>query len=384
MYLACLTLRDFRNIEAAELRFGPGLNLITGANGHGKSNLLEAIGMLATGRSFRKAPGSALRRHGQPWFHIQGESRARELDHHVSFYGESGRQAVKINGKPTSAASAMGQALAAVICTPDALRLVQDGPAIRRSFLDWVTFANIRGHAGAARDYQSALKARNKLLRNPHYNAREWQVWEEQLAELGARIATHRRVVLAQLRPHLDAALVALGLDPERFSISLNCQLAKQDPFWADQGDTLQASEIAQACKKYGELLLASREGDRRGGNSTVGPHRDDLTLKLDGYPLARFGSQGQQKRTALALKLAEAALLEKNLGEAPLFLLDDPAAELDRTGIQLLMGNIAARGGQVFVATCEASDIPWSGPSPESFQVRDGLFETLQREDHP
>ncbi|MEG3641431.1 DNA replication/repair protein RecF [Magnetococcus sp. PR-3] len=375
MRLDRLTLRDFRNIAAAELVFGPGLNLITGLNGHGKSNLLEAIGLLATGRSFRRAPSGALRRHGQPWFHLRGETTARELDHRLEFFGQAGRQVVKINGKAASAASAMGQALAAVIVTPDSLRLVQDGPGLRRGFMDWVAFTCGRqqgalSHAVVANDYQKALKARNRLLKQPRVQPPEWDAWEAQLAALGAKMVYNRHETLTRLQPHLDTILQDLGI-AERLSITLSCQLDRHSKGWTT--DETEATSI------YRRLLAENREGERRSGGTGYGPHRDDLILKLDGHPLARFGSQGQQKRAALALKLAEAALLEEQQGEPPLIVLDDPAAELDSDGMSRLMQLLVQKGSQIFVASCRTEIIPWSGPVQQQFEVDQGVFKIFE-----
>ncbi|ABK42532.1 DNA replication and repair protein RecF [Magnetococcus marinus MC-1] len=371
MQLDRLTLRDFRNITEAELRFGPGLNLITGPNGHGKSNLLEAIGLLATGRSFRRAPAAALRRYGQPWFHLRGETTARDLGHRLEFFGQAGRQAVKINGKSASAASALGQALAAVIVTPDTLRLVQDGPGVRRGFVDWVAFTCGRqqgalSHAVVAGDYQKALKARNRLLKLPRVEAGEWLAWESQLATLGAKMARNRYQVLQRLQPHLDRMLEDLGM-AQRLTITLSCQLDRHGTHWAE--------DESAAASLYRRLLAENRASERRSGGTAIGPHRDDLVLRLDGHALAQFGSQGQQKRAALALKLAEAQLLQEQLGEWPLFVLDDPAAELDTDGMSRLMGLLARCGGQIFVASCRAQTIPWSGLAPQRFYVDQGVF---------
>ncbi|MBF0369709.1 MAG: DNA replication and repair protein RecF, partial [Magnetococcales bacterium] len=368
MELASLRLCNFRNIPEASLGFVAGLNLITGGNGQGKSNLLEAVGLLATGRSFRRAPPGALRRYGEPWFSLNGLTRSQGVSHRLDFYGQENRQGARLDGKPMSATSALGQALAAVIYTPETSRLVRGGPGDRRAFMDWAIFSRERRHAAMMRDYQTALKARNKLLRKGNSDAREMSAWEDRLAENGARIAILRRAVLPPLKKHLMVFLAALTLDPERFDMVLSCQLDRLAERWDNS---------REAAAIYREKLAHHRDVDRRAGSTAIGPHRDDLQFRLDGHPLSRFGSQGQQKRFVLALKLAEAALLEETLGEAPLFLLDDPASELDRTGIEMLMTLLGERDHQLFVTSCDPGEIPWNGREKRTFQVTNGDFQT-------
>ncbi|MBF0624743.1 MAG: DNA replication/repair protein RecF [Magnetococcales bacterium] len=366
MFLESLQIFDFRNIAAAELEFGPGLNLIVGPNGQGKSNLLEAVGLLATGRSFRRAPPEALRRHDRPCFRLDGRCQAGGLAHRLEFQGQAKRQMARLNGKPMTTASAMGQALAAVIVTPESLALVRQGPQERRAYMDWVIFSRRRDHAALVRHYRQAMKSRNLLLRAQTRNQAELAAWEDRLADLGGRISWARRRMLERLGQGLIPYLQPLAVTGSLLESRLGSQLDRLDPQW--QG-------AARAAELYRTQLAVHREQDRLSGTTTIGPHRDDLLFRLDGRPLARFGSQGQQKRLVLALKLAEADLLRETLGEAPLFLLDDPAAELDREGTTLFMDLLAERGGQLFVTTCDAGEIPWPHGHRITFMVHAGTF---------
>lgn len=367
MRLQRLQLHDFRNIAQAALEFGPGLNLLAGANGQGKSNLLEAVGLLAAGRSFRRALPAAMRRHGAPAYRVVGECHLRELPHRVEFRGQANRQVVLWDGKPLASASALGQFLGVVVVSSDTLRLVKGEPQERRAYLDWSIFAGHRAHAEVVRGYQKALRSRNRLLR---IRADDGQLgaWEEQLARLGAAVAIQRRAAVVRLLGHLGDHLEELGLAGHRCTLALHSQLDKGGEGWDE----------AAARERLLAQLEGSRSGDRLTGVTSVGPHRDDLVLRMDGRPLSQFGSQGQQKRFVLALKLAEEAVVREALGEPPLVLLDDPAAELDRDGVALLMGLLARGGNQVFLATCEPGFIAWPGPRIRHFAVRSGTFSAV------
>lgn len=361
MHLHLLRIHDFRNIASAEVTFSAGLNLIIGPNGQGKTNLLEAIGLLACGRSFRRASPATMRRHGSAGYRVLGEWQAEGLTRKLEFQGQGAGQAVRLDGKPMASVSALGEVLAAVVAGSDALRLVKGEPQERRSYLDWAIFALERSHAAVARDYQRALRARNLVLRQQGQEA-ELEAWEEQLARLGARIAARRRATLARITPHLGEHLDELGLGSHRFTVTLQTQLDRQQPGWSEE----------QGRERYRELLAGSRANDRLTGSTSVGPHRDDLSLRMDRHPLAQVASQGQQKRFVLALKLAEEVCVREAQGAPPLVLLDDPATELDPEGSRILMEILANRGNQIFVTSCQ----PQQGyPPAHRLQVQAGEF---------
>jgi DNA replication and repair protein RecF len=365
MVLESLTIRDFRNIATAELPFSPGLNLFTGCNGQGKSNLLEAVGVLATGRSFRGATPAIMRRHNADWFALKGRIAHNELIHQLDFYGQNNRLSARLNGKPMTALSHLGQVLAAVTLSPETPHLVKGPPRPRRAFLDWVIFQQDRHYATLAREHQKALKARNRLLKNEQPNPRELDAWEDQLAVLGAIIAIRRRTMLQRLNTALAPHLEALALEGRNYALQPLCQLDDHVP-WPDE---------SAAAQSYRILLASSRRQDQRRGDTSIGPHRDDLLFTMDGHPLARVGSQGQIKRFALALKLAEAACLRDSLGTAPLFLLDDPGSELDQEGIALFMDILAKQSHQLFLSAREEEHIPWPGANLTRFFVEAGAF---------
>lgn len=363
MTLESVTLRDFRNVTGAELRFDPGFNLLGGDNGQGKSNLLEAVALLATGRSFRRTPPSLLRRNGCRLFYLEGRVRVMGLLHRLAFTGQAEGQQAWCNGKPLAAASALGETMAVVVIAPETLRLAKGVPADRRAFLDWVIFGNKRQHVHTMRDYQKALLSRNALLRRPGGEA-ELAAWEDRLADLGAHIVASRLETVAALHPPLQTMLAGLGLDGGRFQVRYGWQSCREE---APSHDTM--------ADHYRRLLGQSREGDRRQGATSVGPHRDDLRLLMDGHPLTRYASQGQQRRLVFGLKLAEFRLLEQKRQFRPLLLLDDPMAELDRQGVDALLEILAGEAGQILLTSCRPEEISWPGVPGARLTVKEGQF---------
>ena len=375
MILERLRIQDFRNISQATLTLSAGLNVLAGGNGQGKTNLLEAIGLLASGRSFRRTPPSAMRRHGQAGFYLSAEVHSKKLTHRLEFTTLGQQQAVRLNGKAMTTVSSMGQTLAVVVLTPDAPELIRGTPGERRDYLDWVIFCHDRSHAATARDYQSVLKTRNHLLRTQCQDARQFDAWEARLAILGTHITLKRRRLMRHMGERLRPFLQAMDLDPEAYVWQLKCQLDR----FPELASEAKPSETAIETQ-YRTLLVQSRTVDQRTGSTSIGPHRDDPSFLQKGRPLARFASRGQQKRFLLALKLVEADLLKERLGEAPLLLLDDPSAELDQEAIPRLMNLLASGENQLFLATCAAEAISWPSARPVTlFKVAEGAFEPTE-----
>lgn len=366
MLLEWLRLVDFRNISQAALQFHPGINLFIGGNGQGKSNLLEAVGLLATGRSFRRSPPEVLRRYGCKGFHLQGEILSYELTHRLEFQGIGNRQTAQLNGKSVAMASTMDRILAAVLLTPDSPDLIHGGPGERRDFIDWVVFSSHRRHALTVRDYQNALKARNRLLKNNTLHPGEMDAWEDQLAILGARILVSRQQSLTRIKESLPSFLDALGLDSQLFGLAYSSQL---------ESDDMEETGLAH---QYRTLLQHHRSNDHRLRTTSVGPHRDDIRFLFSQRPLGRFGSRGQKKRFILALKFSELQLLQTAVSEKPLLLLDDPASELDREGMARLLRLVTQEGQQIFITAVKDDDFSCTHIPHQAFHVQTGQFKPL------
>lgn len=356
-----VTLRDFRNLAPIELALpAEGLALV-GENGHGKTNFLEAIYYLQILRSFRGARDVDLVRFGAPGFHVAaklGEVAARQIA--VGFQRQTRRKKATIDGaEPLKLADAIGT-FPAVIFSPADAELVAGAPSERRRFLDVMLSLTSRPYLSALQRYRAALARRNAALREVASARSDGaiEVWEPALAEAGAILWRARRT---WVRTHADdfvslcSAIGESGRSALRYVTPLTCE----------DGDAERALL---------EALARRRALDVQRGMTHAGPHRDDLELMLDGRDLRTFGSAGQQRTAAIALRLLEASTLRAAAGAEPIVLLDDPFAELDqrRTAhiLQLLQG---AGRGQTILAVPRATDIPSDLTRLDRWRVRDG-----------
>lgn len=338
MRVTRLWLADFRNYEAAELVPDPeGLTVIVGANGEGKTNLLEAVGYLATLSSFRAAPGEALIRQGcaRAVVRAVGERDGRELLVEAELH-VGGRDRVQVNRQSLRRARDMLGALRVSVFAPDDLVLVKGGPGERRQFLDEVLVALHPKHDALQRDVERILRQRNALLRQSGGRLTAevevtLDVWDAKLASAGHALAEARESLIAGLEPE-----VAKAYD----------QVAHTA---ADVTTRYQRSWFGSLA----DALADSRGDDLRRGVSLVGPHRDELNLAIAGLPARTHASQGEHRSLALALRLAAHRLVSEQVGEPPVLLLDDVFSELDAERAEALLTHLPP--GQALLTTAGA-----------------------------
>jgi DNA replication and repair protein RecF len=341
-----LAVRDFRNLTPMDVALpADGLALV-GENGHGKTNFLEVIYYLQILRSFRGARDVDLVRFGAPGFHIAatlGDVAARTLS--VGFQRQTRRKKAMIDGgEPLKLADAIGT-FPAVIFSPADAELVAGAPSERRRFLDVMLSLTSRAYLSALQRYRAALARRNAALRDVSSGrATSIDVWEPALAAAGAVLWRSRRT---WVRTHADdftslcSAIGEQGRSALRYVTPLDC---------ADD-------EIEHALL---EALARRRPLDVQRGMTHAGPHRDDLELMLEGRDLRTFGSAGQQRTAAIALRLLEASTLRTAAGAEPIVLLDDPFAELDQRRTARILELLQGDGrGQTILAVPRATDIP-------------------------
>lgn len=358
-----LAVRDFRNLERVALELPPEGLAVIGDNGQGKTNLLEAVYYLQLLRSIRGARDPDLVRFDAEAFHISATViTAGRHDISAAFERSRKRKRVTCDGaEPQRLSDALG-ALPAVIFSPRDVALVAGAPSERRRFLDVVLALTSRRYLTALQAYRAALARRNASLRDVARTARALDrvsVWEPALAENGAMLLTARRDWVSQNSVELTRVCEAIG-EHAPVQMRLESALAVEaDP----------ASALLQA-------LAARRALDVKRGVTSAGPHRDDLALTLGGHDLRLFGSAGQQRTAAIALRVLEAATLRDRGGHQPMLLLDDPFAELDvrRSGriLRLLRG---AGLGQTILAVPRASDIPSELTTLERRHIRAGAL---------
>ena len=352
MSLAELTVQNLRCIEHAELRFGSGTSLIYGANGAGKTSILEAIFLLGRGRSFRTRLNERLVQHGQPLARVVGRIDASPLTHTVGIEVRKGADSKggtigRLDGSPLRSFAELALAFPVQIIDPDAHKLIEDSSARRRRWLDWAVFHVEHGFAAAWSRYQRALAQRNAALKS---GVARLDVWDTALATEGELLTSARERLITALRPYwqeLSTELVGLEL-------SLGFQ-----PGWDREIPLVDALAIN-----------APRDRERR--SSLIGPHRCDITLKVRGRAARDVLSRGQQKLAAVALSLCQLEYLKHEHGLQPTVLLDDPSAELDQDRLQRFIKRVQALESPI-VVTALSRDFTLFGDLESVFHVEQG-----------
>jgi DNA replication and repair protein RecF len=367
MRLTQLSIRDFRNLAAVDLAPSPRATILLGENGQGKTNLLEAIFLLATLKPLRAARLAELVRFGQEKALVAGDFDGPGGVRRAAVQVQAGGRTPFLDGKPQDRLDVYFEGLAAVCFAPDDLLLVKAGPEGRRRFLDRAAFNRWPAVLGEARDYVRALRARNAALRTaaPDVEAS----FREPLVRAGARLLVRRRALVEELAPRLAAAFAEIS-GPEAPPALLAYRPAA--------GVKLEGDEAALA-GRLATALEDRLERDRDKGYTSAGPHMDDLVLTLDGRGAKLYGSQGQQRAVVLGLKIAEIENLRAALGRPPLLLLDDVSSELDPAKNRYLLGYLAALPAQVFLTSTDRRLLePAAGPESAFFRVKNGVVEPL------
>lgn len=355
-----LEAKNFRNIENIAVEPCNSVNIIYGDNAQGKTNLLEAIWLFTGCRSFRGAKDSEF-------INFNSQKASLSLD----FYGSGRDQAMMLevdggrkfilNGvKQKSSAKVMGEFLA-VVFSPVHLSIVKEGPYERRRFLD-VAISQLKPkYAITLSNYNKAISERNILLKDIAFHGELYDtldVWEERIAFYASEIIRQRIGYVNRLCEFCREIYSGLSSNKERLEISYfeQCPTA---------GGNKQ--EIYESMKN---LLFASRKNDIATGSTSVGPHRDDLTINIDSLSARSYGSQGQQRSAALALKLGEAAVVKNFTGEQPVALLDDVMSELDTSRQNYILNHI--KDWQVFITCCDPSSVK-NLKYGKSFKMKNG-----------
>lgn len=368
-----LEVRDFRNLEHVELAPPADGIAVIGENGQGKTNLLESIYYLQILRSARGARDQDLVRFGQPAFHIGAvvdSGIAHEIG--VGFERAGKRKRVRIDGAiPARLSDALG-ALPSVMFSPADVELVAGSPNARRRYLDIMLALTTPGYLNALQQYRAALMRRNAALRSALRSSRDVRAnmasiaaWEPALAEHGAVIWSARAAWAESIERTFEVLCAEIGeISQVRVRYSSSPALA------ADPVGVLAAA------------LEEKRAHDLKRGLTHVGPHRDDLTLTIDGRELRTFGSAGQQRSAAIALRMLEVTTFKQRTGRTPLFLLDDPFAELDARRssriLDLLTSGEQLGARQIILAVPRETDIPRALTGLERLSMAGGQVSPL------
>lgn len=358
VHLAHLRLRNFRNYRRLDVEFTPGFHLVLGGNAQGKTNLLEAIYLMATLRSFRGAGGAQLVRHGEKGYFVGG-TVVSAGSHQIKIYWSARERNVSLDGRPIRrVADYLGTLRAVVFCSED-LMLVRGPARVRRRFLDLLLTQSQPGYLSLLQRYMLAVRSRNALLRRSPVDETALEVFTAQLVALGEELIRYRRELLPKLAPLVADAYRRIAQGDEELRIEYDA---------AVKGDF--ALELARA-----------RARERTYGSTLVGPHRDDLRLLLVGRPAAQFASEGQKRTLAIALKMAQAELLSQVHGSAPVLLIDDVMGELDvrrRSGFLPLLENARRTGGQAFMTATEENWPRELGLELQRWEVQNGTLRKI------
>ena len=357
MIIKKLTLRNFRNYEEETFVFADGINVLVGKNAQGKTNCAEAVFYLCTGASLRIRHDRQLIRKGTSGAYLCAETESRVgrvlLEAELS---ENGR-VLRVNGNRVARTVDFLGNMRSVFFSPGELRIIQDGPDERRRFLNLSISQTSKPYAAALLRYNRILDQRNNLLKEKDLSLvmETLPVWDEQLARSAAVIIRHRRRYLERLAP--------LARDAHSFLTDGRETLA----LGAEGDDSDDEEEIA---KRLVRALSASLEHDLRLGFTSVGPHRDDIRVLIDGTDARGFASQGQTRTAALAMKLAELEIFKELSGEPPVLILDDVMSELDLVRRKKLLERT---GGVQCILTCTHAERLLYGKDTNKIRIREG-----------
>jgi len=360
MKLEKIQIHSFRNIRDARLSFGDRFNIIIGNNAQGKTNLLEAIFLLGTMKSFRTGRNSDLITYGFAHSLIRGwglrDGVAREISLSIS---ETGKKAF-IDGKPVQRLGDFFGNLNMVVFSPEDISMARGIPEVRRRYLDRAVFSGDAGYLALHHEYYRILKNRNALLRLGEKEG--LSVWSESLADAGARLMMKRVSFTDEICGLLRDFYRTIAGPGEEAEIRYRSRLTVTNCSQASLGRSLR------------ETLEKATPDELRRGTTLAGPHRDDLEFILNGRHLGHHGSQGEQRSFILALKMAEIEYLKRKRGNPPILLLDDMTSELDRDRNGNFMNFLRKKDTQVFITTTSLDNVNFSGIGDYStFSVNDG-----------
>ena len=367
-----LSLTGFRNIGEMELVPCPGVNIIYGDNAQGKTNLMEAVYLFTGAKSFRGAKDREM-------IGFDAPSTRLELD----FFGDGRDQTARLELSPKKrvflneisleSQTKLAGRFTAVVFSPSHLSLIQDGPQERRRFLDTTICQLKPKYIRVLADYSRVLTQRNSLLKDvalSSYLLDTLDIWDQHLVRLSAMITRTRYTYVQRLRELAKEVYRGISQEKEAFDL---CYQAKGCPSDADLASPDLEKVIAQAVRE-------ARREDLRAGSTTVGAHRDDLEITIDGKNVRSYGSQGQQRSAVLSLKLSECDLVRSLTGEEPVVLLDDVMSELDENRREYLLNHMGDR--QIFITCCDPNYFRML-KTGKSFQIQGGKILSQQDFSH-
>ena len=358
--------QSFRNIESCDIEFHPGVNLLHGRNAQGKTNAMEGIYFFSRGRSFRGRDDSELMTMGSEGFRIAIEYQDACGDQSLEYAHYGKERLRKKNGYKINRVSEMIGSFRAVLFYPDNLGLVKDGPEERRAFLNVAAASAYPTYVKCYTDYKKALENRNCILKlaskGYYYDESELYSWSASMAEYASYIYEARADYLKKLREHARKILLDISEGKEELTLEYKCDVPP--------GIT---SRIAVR-DEYLRLLTENISREVAAGVTLVGPHRDDIEIKIGGVSARSFASQGQQRSIVLAMKLGEGEVCREITGEYPVFLFDDVLSELDEVRREYVLRGRGDR--QIIITSCEGDE--YGRYADREIDVSDGKYQVI------
>lgn len=359
MNLTSIQLRDFRNYREFSAEFEPGVNLIVGDNAQGKTNLLEAIGYLGSGKSFRTQKNSELVRLDADFAELKGSVNSQQRQQELRwllFSGQRPRQLFKNGVKKKSAAELFG-VLQTVLFCPEDLMVLKGGAAPRRRLGDQSLCQLRPNYEAALTEYNRILEHKARILKDRYENPALLEILPEynaRLCQVGALLISYRARFYDALGKHAAVCHDLFSGGKEKFSLTYKTVSTVTDPF----------APVKDLCDALQEHLQSHYRAELESQQCLTGPHKDDFDVTLSGLSVKAFGSQGQTRTAAISIKLAQRELMGKESGEMPVLLLDDVLSELDPSRQDFVLNQI--RQGQVFITCCEPDRLTKIGKTLE------------------
>lgn len=332
-----LKIQNFRNISNIELEFDPEINVICGENAQGKTNIIEALWLFSGAKSFRNSKDCEFIKFGEKDAKIYTEFEILGVKNE-SYIIFNDKKTAFLNDKKLPNTSNLAGKYNAVVFSPSDLTLVTDGPDKRRRFLDTAIGQLYPNYIEILRNYSRAVMQRNKIIKDYRYDKTisiMLDVFEAEIVDMGNKIISYRKKYIEILNKYVSKIYEGISCGKEKIEI-----------FYISKSDN------ALDCENLKNL----RENDMFTSTTSVGPHRDDISFKINGISARNYGSQGQKRSVALSLKLAGAEVIKEISGEYPICLLDDVMSELDENRQNYILNHI--RNWQSFITCCDTSNI--------------------------
>lgn len=337
MYIQSLELKDYRNYEYLNMNFDSGTTILYGDNAQGKTNILEAIYISATTKSHRGSKDGEIIQFDREESHIRTQVMKLDIPHKVDLHLRKNKnKGIAIDGLPIQKSGELFGILNVIFFSPEDLKIIKNGPAERRRFLDLELCQLDKVYLYNYTNYNKVLNQRNNLLRQIYFQPKlidTLEVWDQQLVQYGSEVIRIREAFIKQLNQILKSIHASLTGGKENLLLQYEKSVSEEE---------------------FADLLKQKREADLKYQSTQLGPHRDDIGFYINEIEVRRFGSQGQQRTAALSLKLAEIEIVKELIHDTPVLLLDDVMSELDKNRRDYLLRSI--HGIQTII-TCTGYD---------------------------